>query len=65
MFHGFDYPDSIGKKELHSRFWHAVIRNGIVDYPDPRAPGIIRRFVREMEDNRPPSVGLNEKGLFE
>lgn len=65
MFHGFDYPDSIGKKELHSRFWHAVIRNGIIDYPDPKASGIIRRFVREMEDNRPPSVGLNEKGLFE
>jgi len=65
MFHGFDYPDSIGKKELHSRFWHAVIRDGIIDYPDPKASGIIRRFVREMEDNRPPSVGLNEKGLFE
>ena len=65
MFHGFDYPDSIGKKELHSRFWHAVIRNGFIDYPDPKASGIIRRFVREMEDNRPPSVGLNEKGLFE
>jgi CRISPR-associated protein Cas5d len=65
MFHGFDYPDSIGKNELHSRFWHAVIRNGIIDYPAPKSPGIIRRFVREMEDNRPPSVGLNEKGLFE
>lgn len=65
MFHGFDYPDSTGEKKLHSRFWHAVIRKGIIDYPNPRASGIIRRFVREMEDNRPPSVGLNEKGLFE
>lgn len=65
MFHGFDYPDSTGKKELWSRFWHAVIRNGIIDYPAPQSPTIIKRFVREMSDNRPASVGLNEKGLFE
>jgi len=65
MFHGFDYPDSIGKSELHSRFWHAVVRNGVIDYPHPSSPEITRRFVREMEANRPQTEGLNEKGLFE
>lgn len=65
MFHGFDYPDTIGKPELHSRFWHAVVRNGIIDYPHPTNPEITRRFVREMEANRPQTQGLNEKGLFE
>lgn len=65
MFHGFDYPDTIGESELHSRFWHAVVRNGIIDYPHPTNPEITRRFVRAMEANRPQTQGLNEKGLFE
>jgi CRISPR-associated protein Cas5d len=65
MFHGFDYPDTIGKPELHGRFWHAVVRNGEIEFPRPDDPHIQRRFVREMTSNPPESVGLNEKGLFE
>ena len=65
MFHGFDYPDTIGKPELHSRFWHAIVRNGEIEFPRPDDPRIQRRFVREMTANPPESVGLNEKGLFE
>ena len=65
MFHGFDYPDTIGKPELHSRFWHAVVRDGVIEYPRPDDSIITRRFVREMVANLPQSVGLNEKGLFE
>lgn len=65
MFHGFDYPDTIGKDELHSRFWNAVVRNGVIDFPHPTDREITRRFVREMFANRPQSEGLNEKGLFE
>ncbi len=48
MFHGFDYPDEVGKKELHSRFWHAMMKRGIVDFPRP-SDCDIRRFVRKME----------------
>lgn len=65
MFHGFDYPDTIGKSELRSRFWHAVVRNGVIDYPHPSSPEITRRFVRAMDANRPQTEGHNEKGLFE
>lgn len=48
MFHGFDYPDETGANELNSRFWHAVMRKGILEYPRPDSPEIERRFVRKM-----------------
>lgn len=64
MFHGFDYPDTIGKPELHGRFWHAVVRNGVIEFPRPDDPRIIRKFIREMTANPPKSVGLKEKGLL-
>lgn len=61
MFHGFDYPDTIGKKELHARFWNAKVNaQGIIEYPRPDAPSLIRRFIREMIPNPPKSVGFNE-----
>lgn len=47
MFHGFDYPDETGKEEFHSRFWHAVMKNGVVDFPRPEDCKL-RRFIREM-----------------
>jgi CRISPR-associated protein Cas5d len=61
MFHGFDYPDTIGKKELHARFWNAKVNaDGIIEYPRPDTPSLIRRFIREMSPNPPKSVGFNE-----
>lgn len=61
MFHGFDYPDTIGKMELHARFWNAKVNaRGIIDYPRPDNPDLIRRFIREMTPNPPKSVGFNE-----
>ncbi len=68
MFHGFDYPDTIGKPELHSRFWRPVLRDGIVDFLRPDEPDhqkMVRKFVRAMQANPPRSVGLAEKGLLE
>lgn len=47
MFHGFDYPDETGIDELHSRFWHATLKNGILAFPRPEQCSI-RRFVRPM-----------------
>lgn len=47
MFHGFDYPDETGSTELQSRFWHAVLKNGVLEYPRPDQCGI-RKFVRPM-----------------
>lgn len=47
MFHGFDYPDETGRDELQSRFWHATLRHGILDFPNPEGCSI-RRHVRPM-----------------
>ncbi len=62
MFHGFDYPDETGKNELHSRFWHPVMVDGVVTFPKPEACKE-RKFVRSMIPNPPSSVGLREEGL--
>ncbi|HCV17828.1 MAG TPA: type I-C CRISPR-associated protein Cas5 [Alteromonas sp.] len=48
MFHGFDYPDETGINELHSRFWRATMKNGVLEYPRPEKCDN-RRFVRKME----------------
>lgn len=47
MFHGFDYPDETGIEELHSRFWHATLKHGVLEFPRPEQC-TIRRFVRAM-----------------
>lgn len=64
MFHGFDYPDTVGKPELHSRFWRPVMRDGVVEFIHPELC-TVRKFVRPMQANPPKSVGLAEKGLLE
>ncbi len=47
MFHGFDYPDETGKNELHSRFWNATLKKGILEFPRPEEC-TVRRFIRPM-----------------
>lgn len=64
MFHGFDYPDTTGKPELQARFWHAIVKDGIIEFPRPDDASITRKFVREMIPNPPKSVGLTEEGLL-
>jgi len=48
MFHGFDYPDETGSKDLVSRFWRPVLRNGYLEFPKPEACSI-RKIVRPMQ----------------
>ncbi len=65
MFHGFDYPDQTGQEELQARFWQAKISSGgILEFPRPDAPELIRRKIRKMTANPPETVGLEEKGLL-
>jgi CRISPR-associated protein Cas5d len=63
MFHGFDYPDETGTRELHSRFWRPVMQDGVLTYPKPEECQV-RKFVREMIPNPPGSNGLREEGLL-
>lgn len=47
MFHGFDYPDETGENALASRYWQAVMRKGVLDFPRPEdCPH--RRRLRDM-----------------
>lgn len=47
MFHSFGYPDETGIEELHSQFWQATLKNGILEFPRPEhCP--VRCFVRPM-----------------
>lgn len=57
MFHGFDYPDMTGKNELQARFWQAKVNDqSIIEFPRPDDPGLIQKYVREMEATPPQSV---------
>lgn len=64
MFHGFDYPDELGKNELHARLWHPKMINGKIDFIRPEKC-TIRKVVRSMKANPPKSVGLEEEWLLE
>jgi CRISPR-associated protein Cas5d len=47
MFHSFGYPDETGVNELHSQFWQATLKKGILEFPRPEEC-TVRRVVRPM-----------------
>jgi CRISPR-associated protein Cas5d len=64
MFHGFDYPDELGKNEFQARFWRPKMTDGVINFIRPEECSI-RKVVRNMTANPPKSVGLEEDGLLE
>ncbi len=64
MFHGFDYPDEIGKSEFHARFWHPEMIDGVIKFLHPEEC-TIRKFVRPMKANAPATIGVMEETLLE
>lgn len=64
MFHGFDYPDELGKNEFYARFWQPKMVKGIVEFIQPEKC-TTRKFVRQMKANPPASIGFKEEGLLE
>jgi CRISPR-associated protein Cas5d len=46
MFHGFDYPDETGKNELGVRLWNQTMKDGVIEFIDPRNVEL-RRNVRD------------------
>ncbi len=64
MFHGFDYPDELGKDEFYARFWQPKMIEGVVKFIHPTECKI-RKFVRPMKPNPPKSIGFMEEGLLE
>lgn len=63
MFHGFDYPDELGKDEFCSRFWRPKMDNGVIRFIRPEEC-TIRKLVRPMKASPPASVGIDEEGLL-
>jgi CRISPR-associated protein Cas5d len=66
MFHGFDYPDELGKSELRSRFWRPKMIDGVINFllPEECDPKLIKQ-VRFMHAIPPGSIGLDEPCLVE
>ena len=68
MFHGFDYPDEIGKNEFWTRFWYPKLRKGIIEFVRAEAcePPTFVRIMRKKEFI--PGItffsGLAEEGLL-
>jgi len=48
MFHGFDYPDESGRDELHARFWHPVMKRGVIEFVPPDHCAV-RKYIRPMQ----------------
>ena len=48
-FHGFDYPDETGGKRFGARFWKPVMRHGVIEFPAPDDPSLLRKDIRAME----------------
>lgn len=67
MFHGFNYPDETGKKQLQARFWRPKeMVKGVVkfDHPKDCDPKLIRD-VKNYTARPPKSIGLQEPRLLE
>lgn len=67
MFHSFAYPDETGIDKLHSRFWRATMKKGIIEFPQPTSNlqqdaenGMPNRFVRAMTAKK---FGINNNIL--
>ena len=60
MFHGFSYPDEIGVNELHRRLWRPIMHNGIIEFPNPKDPSVLRSKVRDMDPHPPSSMKLED-----
>ncbi|MCL5069413.1 MAG: type I-C CRISPR-associated protein Cas5c [Actinobacteria bacterium] len=64
MFHGFDYPDELGKEEFWSRFWNPIMKRGVIKFIRPENCAI-RKFIKYMRSEPPTSKGLHENELLE
>lgn len=46
-FHGFDYPDETGEKDLQARFWKPLMVDGRIRFPRPEVCDV-RKLIRPM-----------------
>lgn len=63
-FHGFDYPDEIGRSEFHSRFWRPKMQNGVIEFVRPESC-TVRKPIRAMRAKPPRTSGSEDPTLWE
>lgn len=64
MFHGFDYPNETGGDAIYARFYRPVVRHGVIDFPRPDDPSLIRRKLRPAAA-RHPEVGTSLEDVLD
>lgn len=62
MFHSFGYPDETGNETMVTRFWHPVMRHGVIDFAHVDNPALIIKEVRPMKA-KPFGDGRNFKNV--
>lgn len=66
MFHGFDYPDEIGRDRLAARFWRPKMADGVVRFlPPEEIPEDMKRDIRPMKAKKFGESLNNFSGLAE
>lgn len=53
MFHGFDYPSETGGDAIYARFYHPIVRRGVIEFPRPDDGSLIRRKLRPATPQDP------------
>jgi CRISPR-associated protein Cas5d len=52
MFHSFDYPDETGAGRLATNFWRPRMTDGVLSFPRPDNPILVKKDIRAMEAKR-------------
>lgn len=65
MFHGIDYPDENPAQNLDVRFYHSVMRDGILLFPPPGDPSLKRRTVFKNQPVKEFILGQNLRPVDE
>lgn len=59
MAHGFTYPDENPGHDFIARFWHPIMRDGVIVLERPDSDRVDRRVIRERQSVKDFAIGTN------
>lgn len=59
MAHGFTYPDENPGHDFIARFWHPIMRDGVIVFERPDSDRVDRRIIRERQSVKDFAIGAN------
>lgn len=65
MFYGFSYPDENAEGDFIQKFWHPVMKNGVIEFPRPDSEALNSRIIRSQQKVKPFKLGENVNGKEE